>query len=59
MKLGVKMAEKPEKVAEEPAFTLPKRTKKPEMPEEMKRDLAKLANIEQYDGTSNGQMEIK
>lgn len=58
IKIGLRLAEKPEEVAEEPVFSLPKRKKKPEMTEAEKRDMKILANIDRYDGTPNGQEKI-
>lgn len=47
------------KASEKPLFTLPKRGRKPEITQEMENDLTRLQNIAMYDGTSNGQKEIK
>lgn len=58
IKVGLRLAEKPEQVAEEPVFNLPTRKKKPKMTEAEKRDMKILANIDRYDGTSNGQEKI-
>ena len=61
VKFGLKCAEKPEEAIEEPVFTLPEINPKhdeSEMTEDMKEDLAILANINAYDGTSAGQREI-
>ena len=58
IKIGLRLAEKPEEVAEEPVFNLPKRKKMPKMTEAEKRDMQILANIDRYDGTSNGQEKI-
>lgn len=58
IKVGLRLAEKPEQVAEEPVFNLPKRKKRPQMTEAEKRDMKILANIDRYDGTSKGQEKI-
>lgn len=61
IKFGIKCADKPEEAAEEAVFTLPdipKKEESVELPADMKRDIAVLANIEAYDGTSVGQKEI-
>lgn len=58
VKFGVKCAEKPEVIAEEPVFELPKKHEKHEMSDEMRADLTMLYNIGVFDGTSNGQKEI-
>lgn len=58
VQFGAKCAEKPEEVAVEPVFNLPKAEKKPEMTDEMRADLTMLHNINVFDGTSNGQKEI-
>lgn len=57
VKFGIKCAEKPEEVAEEPVFELPKKHNT-EMSDEMKAALNVLYNIDAYDGTSNGQREV-
>ena len=59
IKFGMKCASEPEKAPEEPIFIVPKPAKKVETPEEVRRMLDILDNIEAYDGTPNGQKEIK
>lgn len=59
VKFGLKIAEKPEKAAEEPVFNVPKPKKKPKMTPEEKRTNDILANIERYDGTSRGQIKVE
>ena len=59
VKFGIKCAAKPAEAAEEPVFTLPEKKKDVKVPEEMQKTLDILENIEVYDGTSNGQKEIK
>ncbi|MCU6756432.1 Uncharacterised protein [uncultured Eubacterium sp.] len=58
IKLGYRLASEGESVSKEPVFSLPKRKKKPRMPDEMRNDLTILQNIATYDGTSNGQRKI-
>ena len=58
VKFGFKIAEQPEKAAEEPVFNIPKKKKQPKMTEEEKRTNAILANIDRYDGTSAGQVKV-
>ena len=59
VKFGMKCAGKPEEAAEEPFFNVPKKRKEPEMSAEDARTMQILANIDRYDGTPNGQVEIK
>ena len=59
VKLGFKMGQRPEKTAAEPVIPLPKRKKEPQVSKEVKRGFDILNNIDIYDGTSNGQKEIK
>lgn len=58
IKLGYKLANEGERVSKEPVFSVPKRKKKPKVPDEMRNDLTILQNIATYDGTSNGQRKI-
>lgn len=58
VKIGLRLAEKPEKVADEPMFNLPKKKKEPVMTKSEKRTMKILENIDRYDGTSNGQEKI-
>lgn len=58
VKFGLKIAEKPEKAAEEPVFNVPKKKKQPKMTEDEKRTLAILENVSRYDGTSKGQVKV-
>lgn len=59
VKFGMKIADKPEKAAEEPFFHVPKKKTEPKMSPEEKRRVQILANIERYDGTSLGQEKIQ
>ncbi len=59
IKFGLRCAEKPEEAAEKPVFTPVRRKKEPEVPPEVQRGLDIIANIDAYDGTDNGQKEIK
>ena len=59
VKFGAKCGQTPEKVPEEPIFIVPKSKKEVEISAQMQRDLDTLENIAIYDGTSNGQKEIK
>ncbi len=59
VQFGIKCAEKPEKASESEIFHLPKKKKKPEVSDDVRRELDVLANIDIYDGTSQGQKEIK
>ena len=59
VKFGVKLGEKPEKVAEEPIFNIPKPKKKPQMTEAEDRLTQILANIDNYNGTSAGQKKVE
>ena len=59
VKFGLKGAEKPEKAAEEPVFTLPEKKKEAKVSESEQRILDILGNIDAYDGTSAGQKEIE
>lgn len=59
IKFGMRMAERPEETAKEPTFNVPKKEKKVEISPEEQRYIDILANIEAYDGTANGQKEIK
>lgn len=59
IKLGFKMAQRPEETAAEPVIKLPRRRKAPQMSEGIKRGFDILHNIDIYDGTAYGQKEIK
>lgn len=59
VKFGMKIVEEPEAASDTTTFHLPKKKKQPKMTAEEERTAKILANIDRYDGTSNGQMEIK
>ena len=62
VKFGISVAEEPEKAAEEPIFNLPEKKEEPQpvvLTEEQQRMLDVLDNIDVFDGTSQGQKEIK
>lgn len=59
VKFGMKITSEPEEASEMTTFHLPKRKKMPKMTAEEERTAKILANIDRYDGTSNGQVEIK
>lgn len=59
VKFGLKIAEKPEKTAEEPFFNVPKKKKDPKMTPEEQRTMKILQNIDRYDGSANGQVKVK
>lgn len=59
VKFGLKIADKPEKTAEEPFFHVPKKRKEPKMTPEEQRTMQILANIDRYDGSPNGQVKVK
>ena len=59
VQIGVKIASKPEKAAEDRIFHVPAPKKTVKMTEEEKRRNTILSNIDRYDGTSNGQIPVK
>ena len=62
LKFGISVAEEPEKAAEEPIFNLPEKKEEPQpvvLTEEQQKMLDVLDNIDVFDGTSQGQKEIK
>ena len=62
VKFGISVAEEPEKAAEEPIFNLPEKKEEPQpvvLTEEQQKLLDVLDNIDVFDGTSQGQKEIK
>ena len=58
VKFGMRLMDKPEQAIEAPIFHLPERKEAPKMTPEESRTAQILANIDRYDGTSNGQKEI-
>ena len=59
IRFGMSVWDEPEEVKEQTIFHLPKRKKKPKMTAEEERTTQILKNIDRYDGTPNGQVEIK
>lgn len=62
IKFGISMAEKPEEAAKEPVFTIPKKKEPPVEPTlspEEQKYIDILGNVDIFDGTENGQKEIK
>ena len=59
VKFGMKLVDKPEKVAEEPLFSVPTPKKKPKMTAEEDRMYQILRNIDRYNGTSQGQVKVE
>ena len=60
IKFGISLGGNVEKPEEKPVFfNIPKKKKKPKTTPEQETAMAILANIDAYDGTSNGQREIK
>lgn len=59
VKFGVKLAEKPTEAAEEPIFYVPVPKKKPIMTAQEDRITQILSNIDNYNGTSDGQKKVE
>lgn len=60
IQFGMSLSRSVEKNEEKPIFfNIPKKKSKPKMTPEQETTMAILANIDMYDGTSNGQREIK
>lgn len=59
VKLGVKLASKPEETAQEPIFNVPKPKKKPKMTAQEDRLTQILSNIDRYNGTPDGQKKVE
>lgn len=59
IKFGMRVWDEPDEVKEMTTFHLPKRKKEPKMTPSEQRTYQILQNIDRYDGTSNGQKEIK
>lgn len=59
VRFGFMLFDDPDEAAKEPVFSIPKPKKKPKMTNEDKRTVDILANIDRYDGTSNGQVKVK
>lgn len=58
VKFGMSAAQTPKEAIEKPIFTV-KKKKTPDVPPEIQKGLDIIANIDNYDGTSTGQKEIK
>lgn len=59
IKFGMKIAQTPEKVPEDKIFTIPTPKKKPKMTPEEERKMQILSNIDNYNGTSQGQKKVE
>ena len=59
VKFGIRIADKPEKVAEERTFTIPTPKRKPKMTAEEDRMTQILRNIDNYNGTPQGQVKVE
>jgi len=59
VKFGMKMVEQPEKTASEPIFNVPIPKKKPKMTAEEDRMTQIMRNIDNYNGTSQGQVKVE
>ena len=59
IKFGIRIAEKPEEIAEERTFTIPTPKKKPKMTAEEDRMYQILRNIDNYNGSSVGQVKVE
>ena len=59
VKMGMRLVDKPEKVAAEPIFNVPKPKNKPKMTVEEERTAQILRNIDNYNGSSQGQIKVE
>lgn len=59
IKFGMKIAQNPEKASEEHTFVVPVPKKKPKMTAEEDRMNQILRNIDNYNGTSQGQVKVE
>lgn len=59
VKFGMKLVDRPEKVASEPIFSVPKPKKKPKMTAEEDRMNQILRNIDNYNGSAQGQVKVE
>lgn len=59
IKFGMKIMSEPEKAPFEKVFSVPVPKKKPKMTPEQDRTAQILANIDRYDGTSQGQKKVE
>lgn len=59
VKFGMKLVDEPKKVAAEPIFSVPIRKEKPKMTAEEDRMTQILRNIDNYNGSSQGQVKVE
>lgn len=59
IKFGIKVGQNPEKVPEERVFNIPKPKKKPKMTVQEDRMNQILRNIDNYNGSSEGQVKVE
>lgn len=59
VKLGFRLAEKPEEAIKEPIFNVPKPKRKPKVDKQTQIMLDELENINAYNGTGFGQKDIE
>jgi hypothetical protein len=59
VKFGMSLVERPKKIASEPIFSVPKPKKKPKMTPEEDRTAQILRNIDNYNGSSQGQVKVE
>lgn len=59
VKFGMRLVDKPEKVAEEKIFHIPTPKAKPKMTAEEDRMTQILRNIDNYNGSSAGQVKVE
>lgn len=59
LKFGMKLGNKPEQAVEEPIFNVPIPKKKPKMTAEEDRMYQILRNIDNYNGSSQGQVKVE
>jgi len=59
VKFGMKLVDEPKKVALEPIFSVPKPKNKPKMTAEEDRMTQILRNIDNYNGTPQGQVKVE
>ena len=59
VKFGMKLVDEPKKVASEPIFSVPIRKEKPKMTAEEDRMTQILRNIDNYNGTPQGQVKVE
>lgn len=59
VKIGFKLAAKPEEAMKEPIFNVPKPKQKPKVDKQTRIMFEELENINAYNGTGLGQRDIK